>query len=167
MPSLLAEQSVSSGIVQEPDNVSDPVRAVEVIHHREDLHARVLRLQKWHHAIIYWQCRATLHEVEILIRLIVDALQSSVGGEHVQPVGIKNVDLMGIAAQRRKTGRFPRNVERSPNSFALIQLDLRSRQLGLAVRAGRNLLLAVAGLFLLAFFECLEGALLRREKKFR
>src|ERR1035441_6195194 len=99
--------------------------------------------------------------------LIVNTLQTSIGREHVHPVGIQHVDLASVRAERRETGRIPGHVEGGANSFALIQLDLRRGQLRLAVRAGGHFLLPVARLFLFTFLQRLEGALLWREKEFR
>ena len=85
----------------------------------------------------------------------------------MQPVRIKNVDLTGVSAQRRKAGRIPGHVESGADAFFLIQLDLRRRDLRLAVRAGGLLLLAVAGFFFFTFLERLKGALLRGKQEFR
>ncbi len=164
---LPPEKCASVRVVQEPDNISYPVCAVGIVHHGEDFHGGIFGLEKRHHAVIDRKNRAalrvTLDDIEILIRLIVNALQPSIGGEHMQPVGIENVDLVGEGPQRRKTGRVPGNIEGSANSFFLIQLDLRCRQLRLAVRSGHNFLLAVAGLLFFTLLQGLEGALLWRE----
>ncbi len=139
--------------------------AVEVVHHGEDFHAGVFRLQERHHPVVDRENRAPLHDIEELVGLIVDALQSAVGREYVQPVGIQDVDLAGVGAQRRETGRIPGHIESRANPFSLIQRDLRSRQFRLAVRAGRQLLLAVAGFLLFAFLESLERRASAAENK--
>ena len=79
-----------------------------------------------------------LHDVEKLIGLVVDTLQVSIRGKHVQPVGIENVDLVGVSAQRRETGCVPRHIKRGPDAFFLVQRDLRGRQLRFAVGTGRG-----------------------------
>ena len=98
--SLLAEQRPRPGIVQKINHASYPVGAVKIVHHGKDFHPRIFRLQKGHHAIVNRKDSAALHNVKEFIRLFVDALQSSIGIEHVQPVGIQDVDLAGIGPQR-------------------------------------------------------------------
>ena len=81
-----------------------------------------------------------LHNVEIFVGLSSTPCSRPSGIETCSQSGYKNVDLVGIVAQRRKTGRVPGNIERRADSFPLIQLDLRRRQLRFAVRAGRRFL---------------------------
>ncbi len=84
----------------------------------------------------------------------------------MEPVGIKQIDLVGKVAQRRKAGRIPRDIKCRPNAFFLIEYDLGARQFRFSVSAAGKLFQAVASLILLAFFQGLEGALLRRKQKF-
>src|SRR5208282_1562002 len=106
--SLAAEERPRAGIIQETNNISHPVRAIGIVHHGEDFHAGVFRIEKRHDAVIDWANGGSAYDIEELTRLVVDALQPPVGSNYVQPVGIEYVDLTRILAQRRKTGCVPR-----------------------------------------------------------
>src|SRR5450432_887865 len=84
----------------------------------------------------------------------------------MQPVRIKNVDLVRIGAQRRETGGVPGHIKRRADAFRLVQLDLRGRNLRLAVGAGGCLLLAIFRFLLFTFLESLESPLLGRKQEF-
>jgi len=58
--------------------------------------------EKWHDTVVDGTRVIILHHVEKLVRLVVHSLQMAVGGQHVQPVGIEQVDLAGEIAKRRE-----------------------------------------------------------------
>ena len=58
--------------------------------------------------------------VEELVGLVVHPLQTAVGGEHVQPVGIQQIDLAGVIAERRETSGVPGYVESRADAFFLV-----------------------------------------------
>ena len=68
---------------------------------------------------------AILDNVEHGIRLFVDTLQPAIGCEHVQPLGIEQVYLPRIIAQRRKARCIGRNVKSPANAFIGVQWNLR------------------------------------------
>ncbi len=119
-PHLLAKKRARGRIVQEACDVSYPVRPVKVVDHGEDFHAVVFRFQKRHHPVVNGTHVIVLHHVKNFIGLVVHRLQTAVGGKHVQPVGIKQIDLAGKIAQRREAGGVPGNVERRADAFFLV-----------------------------------------------
>src|SRR5258708_29564148 len=121
---LLAEKRARSGTVQEGGDITYPIGSVEIVDHGEDIHVGVFRLEERHDAVVDGVDSVALYHIEKLVGLIVHGLQSSVGGQYVEPVGIEQVDLVSEVAQGRKTGGIPRDVEGGSNALLLVELDL-------------------------------------------
>ena len=87
-------------------------------------------------------------------------MQVAVRGEHVQPFRIEQVNLVGVLAQGRKTGRVPGDVESSTDSFVGVEFDLRWRKIRLAVTAANSLRTLFCRLLFFCLFERVIGFLL-------
>ena len=61
----------------------------------------------------------SLHHVEELVGLFVDALQPAIRRDDMQPVGKQQIDLPGIFAQGGKTGGIVRHVKCRADAFFL------------------------------------------------
>src|SRR6185437_6526818 len=133
-----AKQIVRVGIVQKVGYV-EPVFTGRVVHQGKDFGSRLRRLEERHDLVVDGVDFAVAHNVKRLVGLLVDALEVSVGREHVQPLGIQQVNLPRILAERRKTGRVRGHVERRSNSFIAVQLNLRRSNIGAPMAAARQL----------------------------
>ena len=84
---LLTKAAARIGIIQESRDI-DPVGAIEIIDQRKDFGSGVLGFQEGHHLGINRVHHAVLHHVEKVVGFGIDALQVTVGREHVQPFWI-------------------------------------------------------------------------------
>jgi len=121
---LPAEESPGIGTVKEGGDVAHPIRAVEIVDHGEDFHRGVFRLEERHDAVVDGVDSVSLYHIKELVGLIVHGLQSPVGGQHMEPIGIEQIDLVSKVAQGGKTGGIPRDVEGGSNTLLLVELDL-------------------------------------------
>src|SRR5204862_665595 len=121
---LLRETFASAGVDEEGGDV-DPVGAVEIVDQGKDFGAGVLRFQKRHHLGIDGVNGAALNHIEKVVGFGINALKVAVGGKHVQPFRIQQIDLPRVLPQRRKAGRIPGNIERAANTFVNVQFNLR------------------------------------------
>jgi hypothetical protein len=162
LQNLAAEVGARPGIVEEVAHPFHPVIAdgIEVVDQGEDLGLRLLRLEEGHHLVV--DVLADFPVLHDVVHLVVGGhrLQATVGGEHVQPLGIEHVELVHVLAQRGEAGRVPSHVKRGANAFFGVEHDLRRRRLGLAVRDAAHL-----GLPLLALFQRVVLGLLLRQQE--
>jgi hypothetical protein len=134
---FLAETSARGGIVEEGYDVFFPDAGdrVEVVHHGEDFGFGVLGFEERHQLFVNDAGAIILvYDVVELVQFG-DGLEISVGGENVEPLGIEQVDLVNIFAERGETGGVPGDVEGAADAFVLVQDDLGRCDTGLAVRA--------------------------------
>ena len=117
---LLAKDRAGSRIIQKIRDSPHPLRTVKVVHHGKNFHGGVFRLEKRHHAVVDGAHAIVFDHVEELVGLVVHPLQTAVGGEHVQPVGIQQIDLAGVIAERRETSGVPGYVESRANALFLV-----------------------------------------------
>ena len=103
----------------------NPIRSIEILHHRENFHSRVFRFHERHDLVIHRTNRDTLHYIEQLVGLLIDGLQPAIRRKHLQPCWKKQVDLARVFTQRGEAGCVPGNVKRSADAFLGIQLHLR------------------------------------------
>ena len=85
--------------------------------------------------------------------LLINSLQAAIIREHMQPFGIKQIDLPRVLAKRGEPGGIGRIVKRGADTFVRIQLHLRRRQSGAPVGTPRNLLAFFSRLLLLGFLQ--------------
>ena len=135
---LLAKTRAGLRIVEECADVH-PVGAVGVVHHGEYFHSRVFSLEERHHFSVHGMYQGTFDDREELAIILIDGLQSAIGGQYVQPLGVEQVNLACIFTQGRKAGSVPSYIKGGANSFPGVELERRTLVLAVPTLGGGQL----------------------------